>query len=154
MWISIVLCLIGFILIYLEFFLPGSLIGVIGGILILVGAIYFSLLEIPLGYKVLYSIGSLGIIFLTCKLAIWMMKRGQKDTFYLSANQEGFVASSFDKIFFGMKGETLCDLKPSGFILVEGNRFQALSEGEFIRKGTKIVILNGRGSHYIVKEIL
>jgi membrane-bound ClpP family serine protease len=43
------------------------------------------------------------------------------------------------------------DLKPSGHVLVEGNRFQAVSKNGYIDKATEIEILGGIGSHLIVQ---
>ena len=51
----------------------------------------------------------------------------------------------------GMVAEVIKDLKPSGLIEIEGEHFQALSEGDYLKKGTKVTVIGGEGFHLIVR---
>ncbi|MCO4294787.1 nodulation protein NfeD [Solitalea sp. MAHUQ-68] len=54
---------------------------------------------------------------------------------------EGYI-SSIQKInLTGQTGIALTDLRPAGKILIENDRYDALSDGEFIIKGTKVVVI-------------
>lgn len=155
MLLAIAISLIGFLLIYLEFFLPGILLGIIGGLLLTGGVVFFHLQKLgwpwDLAYFLLTAIGTA----LTCRFAIWHLKRsGRKDTFFLSNTQEGYTASSFDASLIGKAGEAATDLKPSGHVLIEGQRFQALSELGYLPKGTKVEVVNGKGAHLIVRKMI
>ncbi|NGX26826.1 MAG: hypothetical protein K940chlam6_00751 [Chlamydiae bacterium] len=152
MWIASSLSILGLFLIYLEFFMPGGLIAILGGLLIVGGATYFSSLDVAIGYKVIYFALTFVSAALTCKLAVWIIRSRKKDQFFLQNNQEGFVAGAFDKTLVGQEAEAFCDLKPSGHILIGEMRHQAISEGEYIVKGSKIVISGGQGAYLIVKE--
>ncbi len=152
MWIALCLSLLGLLLIYFEFFLPGGIVAVIGGLLVTAGITYGSLQEISLAFKALYFISNAILVALTCKLAIRVLKSREKNKFVLVEDQEEFVASLFDSSLVGEEGEVESDLKPSGYILVKGTRVQAISEGEYIPKGRKITVSGGRGSYLIVQQ--
>jgi len=47
----------------------------------------------------------------------------------------------------------LTDLKPGGYILVEGKQHQALSNTGYIVKGKEVKIIGGQEESLIVKQI-
>ena len=149
-----VLLAIGFLLLFLEFFLPGGVIG-ISAILFILGSLVAFVLE---GHSPLLSL--LYFVFVTASIAFfirWILyaikKTGPKNTIMLDSNQEGFVASHFDKSLIGKEGIALTDLKPAGKILVEGKEVQALSELGYISRSLKIQVVGGKGNHLVVKRI-
>lgn len=152
MWISILLSLMGLMAIFLEFFLPGGLFALIGGILIIAGVSLFSISEAAISYKFFYFAANMLATFAMCKAALRMIRNRKKSPFFLKDDQEGFTASVIDENFFGLVAEAATDLKPSGHIEIEGQRFQALSEGSYIPKGKQIKIIRGQGAYYIVRE--
>lgn len=152
MWIPISLSILGLVLVYLEFFLPGGIVALLGGLALVSGVTYFSVLDLPIVYKVLYfALTALGCA-IACQSAIWVLRSRKGNSLLLSSNQEGFVAHHLDESLLGEEGVVESDLKPSGHILVGEQRLQALSEGGYIKKGTPVTLLEGRGTHYIVKE--
>ena len=44
-------------------------------------------------------------------------------------------------------------MRPSGTILIENERIDAVSEGAFIGKGTKIKVVKAEGARIVVREI-
>ena len=93
------------------------------------------------------------LLVMTIRLAIWKIKRTQSGShFYLAEDQEGYVASSYDTELVGKSGITLTALKPCGHIKVQDTPYQAVSEGGYVKKGTKIKIVRGEGARFIVKE--
>lgn len=87
-------------------------------------------------------------IALTVKIA---MKIVAKSPLALQTDQEGYRGSCYENSLIGRMAEVEKDLRPSGFITVNGESWQALSEGRYIKKGTKVEIIGGRGSHLIVR---
>ena len=74
MSIIVLLSIAGIVLIFLEFFLPGAVLAVIGTIAILVSlGLFFT--QYPAFWGILYLFVLLFAVFLTCKLAIWQVKR-------------------------------------------------------------------------------
>lgn len=143
--------IVGLILIYLEFFVPGLIIGIIGAALILLSlALFFS--KGPSFPLILFALSLVVLpILLICKLALWQLKRSKKKkSFYHGEDQEGFQASSFSKEFVGKTARAATDLKPSGHIIVEGQQIQALSQSKYIQKDDEVIIIGGQGGHVTV----
>lgn len=151
MALILLLAIAGLLLIFLEFFLPGAVLAVLGTLSILVSlGIFF------VQYPPLWGIVYLGIlllcIFAVCKLALWRVKcSSKKGDFYHGEDQEGYAASSFDQSLIGKEGTVSTELKPAGHIIVDGRRCQALSESGFISKGITVQVMGGKGSHLIVQ---
>jgi membrane-bound serine protease (ClpP class) len=146
------LAIVGLALIYTEFFLPGGVLAVIGGIALFISAMLcFSRTSSPL-WGMTYFILLVAATVCVCRLALWKIRRSKvKDRFYLEKDQEGFVAASFDSGLIGKKGNVLTELKPAGHILVEGVQYQALSEVGFLSKGEPVEVVGGKGSHLLVR---
>ena len=53
----------------------------------------------------------------------------------------------------GLEGETLSDLRPSGWITVDDQRVFVVSEGDFIEKNCKVKILSVDGNRVVVKKL-
>lgn len=153
MAIILLLGIVGIALIFFEFFLPGAILAVIGTITLLVSVgVFFA--QYPAFWGIVYMLAILLAVFLACKLALWHLKRSHgKSNFYHGQDQEGYMASSFDASLIGNEGTVSTELKPAGHILIEGNLYQAVSETGFISKGIPVLIVGGKGAHYIVREI-
>lgn len=132
--------------------MPGGLIAILGGLFVVGGVSYFSSLDLLMGYKVFYFLLTAVLTAATCKLAIFSIRNRKKKELYLEDSQEGFVASTFNETVLGGIAVAASDLKPSGHIEINGNCHQAISEGQYIFKGSPVTILNGRGAYLIVKE--
>ncbi len=84
--------------------------------------------------------------------SIWIVSKMIKHrVFCLLDDQEGYTSSSFDCSFIGREGVVVSDLRPVGFIEVDGVRCQAMSEGEYLKKDTRVRVIDGEGAHLIVK---
>lgn len=148
------LALLGLLLIFLEFFLPGAVMA-IGGALLLLASLFFFHMEKPgfpsfIGYLSLLTT----FVYFIVKLALWRVKLSAKQgTLRMEGDQEGFVACVYSKEWIGKIGLAHTDLKPSGYITIEGKRFQAVSKTGYIDKDTPIEILEGSGSHLIVGSL-
>lgn len=154
MILAIVLALAGLILIHLEFFLPGSIMGISGGLALVASVVVFLFAEPHPVALVIFIVAVLILLFIDIKLALHFVRRTKKKgTVFLDSDQEGYQASAFHKHLVGKKGVALSDLKPSGHIRVEGKYLQATSKVGYIHKGASIEVVSGEGAHLIVKEI-
>ncbi|HPD64573.1 MAG TPA: NfeD family protein [Bacteroidia bacterium] len=52
----------------------------------------------------------------------------------------------------GMKGITITPMRPSGKIQIGENVYNALTEGEYLKKNTSVVVVNDFGNKIIVRE--
>ena len=149
---AIFMLAVGLLLIFLEFFLPGAVMGTAGGILFVLSIIFYAMESDNVAYVALFTIGSVVLLGVVIKAALWRVRAGAKDsTFYLAADQEGFHAEVFNQAVVGMGAVAATDLKPSGFILVNGERLQAVSKAGYIPKGNEVEVIGGKGAYLIVK---
>jgi membrane-bound ClpP family serine protease len=154
MWTSLILALLGYLLIYLEFFLPGAVMGTAGGLLLFVSLFVFILQKPITIFLVLFAVALLAVTYLVIKLALMHVKSTRKNnTVYLDSDQMGFVASSFSKELIGKTGVSSTDLNPSGYIHISEKFIQAVSKSGYIDKNKKIKVIAGEGARLIVKEL-
>ena len=151
---SILLALAGLLMIYFEFFLPGGLMGAIGSILLIASIFVLVSQNVGPAFLFLYVVALIILLFLGIKFALKSIKKtGKKGTIFLETDQEGFMASRYQKELVGKKGIVSSDLKPSGYVVIEDKYYQAVSKVGYIEKGKKIEIIGGQGSRLICKQI-
>lgn len=151
--IPFVLLVLGLLLILLEFYVPGAVMGVMGGIAILASILLFAQTH-SLGAVILFILAAIVCIVFLIRFALWrIVKAKPGQSIYLHEDQEGYVASSYDASAIGKAGTVLSDLKPGGYILVDGKQHQAISIAGYIPRGEKVVVISGQEESLIVKSI-
>ena len=152
---SIVLFVLGIILIAAELFVPGGILGILGG-LALVGSILMA------GENVLHTSISLIIaLFLAILLMIILVKVfGKRMKFFKklilsdSTNTESGYISNVNRIdLIGLEGKTLTQLRPSGTMKIGNERIDVVSEGAFIEKDACVKVIKVEGSRVVVRKI-
>lgn len=152
--LSVIFALVGLFLLYAEFYLPGGIVGGIGGLLMIAGFVLFTSDNPGPLWITTFILGEILLTFLVIKLALWRIKASKsKNTFYSNQDQEGFRASIYDKTLIGKKGISLSSLTPAGHIQIDGKHYQAVSQSRFIEKGVSIEVVRGEGARLIVKSI-
>lgn len=146
---AIILWLVGLVLILLEFYLPGAVMGV-AGTLFLIASLFLFAMTYSAFLFVLFCIVMAASLAGVIKYALWAIPKST--SFYSRDDQTGYQASSYDEALIGKTGTVLSDLKPGGYIIVEGKQHQALSESGYLVKGTPVQILRGEGESLIVRK--
>jgi membrane-bound ClpP family serine protease len=148
------LWLLGLLLIYFEFYIPGAIVGVTGGVLVFTSLILFAMQSTSALAIVFYTTGVISSVVLLIRFALWRIRHANPDSsIYSNKDQEGFIASSFDRSAIGKIGVVLSDLKPGGFILIEGQQHQALSQSGYIERGREVLVVGGQEESLIVKHV-
>ncbi len=154
MFMIITLAIIGLLLIYLEFFVPGGVAAFIGSFFLITSVVWFAFLTVNLKYSLSYLFVIICIAIAVCRLALWHIRSSAKyNSLYSDEDQEGYIATSFNQELVGKTGICASNLKPSGSIFIEGMQEQAMAETGFIEKGTEVKVIGGQGSHLIVKPL-
>lgn len=152
--IAFICLFFGLLLILLEFYLPGIVLGISGSILVVASIVLFANWSVSVWETALYVLGTLIAVGLVIKYALWRIPRSKsRYSIYLGKDQEGYQASSFDASTIGKKGTVLTDLKPGGHVLVDGKKYQAISQGGYLVKGTEVIVIAGQEESLIVKQI-
>lgn len=148
---AFILLLLGLFLIFVEFYLPGAVLGTLGGISILVSIFVFANdVSSPL-LIIMYVLVSIALVVLLIRFTLKRMVRSGS-SIYSNKDQEGYVASTYDSQAIGKTGVVISVLKPGGHILVDGKRMLAISQSGYIEVGTEVIIMGGDGESLIVKE--
>lgn len=178
-WLELIIFLAGLALLSVEFFiLPGfGVAGILGSLLILIGLFAMMLPQISsvafdletetfnaagevFMEKLAWLCGSL----IVGALLIYLMARYVMPQFFLfnrlvlvgeESSTNGFVAGIDAKELPNVddKGEVLATLRPSGKVLIEQEVYDAMSQGGFIEKGTKVRVVQVERSSIIVEEV-
>lgn len=162
--IEIIIFVAGIILLITEIFLiPGFGIFGAAGIVLIVGSLFLGLISdfplvdwdmiqmatIQLAVAFVLAIILLYILFKTLpKSQIW-------NKLVLQRNIEagsGYTADIKLQELLGKTGKALTDLRPSGTVVIDKKRIDVVTNGEYIIKGTKVVVIDEEGSKIVVEK--
>lgn len=145
---------VGALLIFLEFFVPGGIFAVLG-ILAMASAVGILLAEEASGTLILIALlSSLILSAASCWLALFVIRRsGKSGSIFLASDQSGYRVSRYDEKLKGLSGLAHTDLRPGGFVMVEGKKYAAYSSRGFVPRGSKIIVLEIEGETLKVKEV-
>ncbi|GEC92777.1 MULTISPECIES: NfeD family protein [Brevibacillus] len=153
-WLHIGLFAIGILLMLLEIFLPGGIVGAIGFVSIVTGLVMAA-------YDTQQGLASLGVAALITAIVTFLLvkKYGVKGLFNkfvlgdTQRNEEGYVAPRDQRELEGKAGIAVTPLRPAGVVKVEGKRVDAVSVGGFIEAGTAITVVQVEGTRIVVAEL-
>ncbi|MBT9150186.1 MAG: hypothetical protein DDT40_00353 [candidate division WS2 bacterium] len=152
----LLLILGGLVLIFIEMHTPGFGVAGITGIAALSSGMVLALGGLPnLSYSLI--IVSMTILIMFIILAIYLPRsRIWKSLGLLKTEkvEEGYIAPSDLKWLLGKEGITLSLLRPTGNALIEGERINVQTEGEFIPANTPIKVVLVEGIKVVVNKNL
>lgn len=162
--IEIVIFIIGVILLVVEIFvIPGF--GIFGavGIILMIGALFLGLIsDFPLVDWSMIQMATiqLALSFIFAIIIIYILlkflpKSQIWNKLVLNRNideQSGYTSEVKTKELVGKKGKALTDLRPSGSAIIENSRIDVVTNGEYIIKGTKIIVIDEEGSKVVVEK--
>jgi len=64
---------------------------------------------------------------------------------------EGFISAPIRPDLVGKSGSALTDLRPSGTAVVEGERVDVVTEGEFVKAGQPVTVMRSEGYRLVVR---
>ena len=154
----LIIFVVGLILLLLEIFvIPGFGITGITGIACLV----FSIIQLYGGFiEAIHAIGYL-LVYTTIAVALIYKlapKLGLFDRFILKKEmtaESGYVAveqNTFSDLI-GLQGVTLSICRPSGKAKIGTERYDVVSEGDFIEKGEQIMVKKVDGNKIVIKKL-
>ncbi|REH92718.1 serine protease, partial [Staphylococcus felis] len=69
-----------------------------------------------------------------------------------TSKESGYTSHNDNTYLVGQNATTLTDLHPSGIIVLDNQRIDAVSEGSFIMKDTAVKIIEVEGTRVVVRE--
>jgi membrane-bound serine protease (ClpP class) len=161
-WEEGLLFVAGVILVIVEvFFIPG--IGVPGvlGLICIISALVLALIGIPIDVsfktgvladamtRVLLSL--LGAFVLAVVFMRLLSKTAMGRNLVLEDAETGFLSAPGASDLVGQVGEALTDLRPTGKVIIDGERYEATSEREFIAHGSRVRVIGKEGPALVVR---
>ncbi len=150
------LFILGIVLLALEVFvIPGfGLVGILG-ILGIVSSI------IMVFGNLQAALTSLFIALLVSIIALVFLWKNIKKTkfwqrlvlFHSESREEGYRGGVDHSNLLGVKGRTLTPLRPAGRMVVNGQRFDVVSEGSFIAADALVEVVLTEGTRIVVREV-
>ncbi|WP_307255953.1 NfeD family protein [Oikeobacillus pervagus] len=152
---SILLFILGIILIVVEFFVPGGIVGILGAVSIISSIVIAgeSVKWMGISLLIAFGIASLAMIIMV-KVLGKRMKFFKKIILTDSTTTEkGYVSNINRGDLLGKIAVTITPLRPSGTVLANDERIDAVSEGGYIEKDRQVKIIKVVGSRIVVREI-
>ncbi|QPC46930.1 NfeD family protein [Mangrovibacillus cuniculi] len=152
---AILLFIIGAVLIILEFFVPGGILGILGALGV-VGSILLAGGDIvQMGYAILISFVVVIVAMVVLakvfgkRMRLWnrLILRDATTT------ELGYVSNVNRLEIVGRTAVTVTPLRPSGTIMLENERLDAVSEGGFLPSHIEVQIIKVEGSRIVVRAL-
>lgn len=152
---TLILFVAGILLIFLEFFLPGAIAGTLGFAALLLSLFLAGQDALQMGVSILIAIAvSIFIFFMMIKTFGKKLVLFNKMVLSDSARKEdGYVSNINRTDLLGMEGRALTVLRPSGTIVINNERLDAVTEGGFIEKNAQVKVIKVEGVRIVVREV-
>ncbi|MCA1784748.1 MAG: serine protease, partial [Desulfobacteraceae bacterium] len=67
---------------------------------------------------------------------------------------EGVASQSPEMALWqGKQGDAVTDLRPSGMVMIDGKRLDAVTDGEYVEAGARVVVTLVSGNRIVVDKI-
>ena len=145
----------GLALIGLEMFVPGGIVGTVGIITVVYAIIYVN--------KSTYYIAFILVVSLILAVILYYVNRNvfHKKLMFLDrlvlndsiSTENGYVASESRVELVGKKLKAYTDLRPAGVAILDNEKLDVVTDGDFIEKGNEVEIVRVEGMRIVVKKI-
>lgn len=152
---SLILFILGVALILLEFFIPGGIVGFIGLGLVILSILLTGESLIQMGISLGIAI-TIAIIVMVIFMKFFKKKVRIFDNLVLrdaTTTEKGYVSNESRTDLLNKEGTALTPLRPSGTIIINNERIDAVSEGGFINSGDKVVVIKVEGVRVVVRQV-
>ena len=150
------LLVVGFLLLVAEVFVPGGIVGAIGGVVLMVGVV-LSFLELGTGRGTFILAATAFAVFVLLYLGLRILphtRLGRK--VFLSETLKGkAIGPAAEKErarLVGREGVALTDLRPAGRGLINGRRWDVVSDGGYIARDARFRVVKVEGMRIVVQS--
>lgn len=152
---SLVLFVLGLILLVCELFVPSfGILGILGSGALIAGVVMAA-------FNTSSALISLGIAFAAALIVVIIVakifqRRGIWNRFILKdqlTTEQGYVSAETKESLLHKQGISLTPLRPSGSVIIDGERIDVVTEGSFIAANRQVIVSKIDGTRVIVQEI-
>jgi membrane-bound serine protease (ClpP class) len=147
----ITLLLAGFVLIGMEIFIPGGILGVIGSVAWL-GAAIVGLIKFESPWNMLSALALMiaGVVTFIVWIKYFPKSRMGKSLSLSDDTADYKSHSLMDEYPIGTLGEAVSTLRPSGIARFDGKRIDVVADGEWVEAGHSVKISSTADGHISV----
>jgi membrane-bound ClpP family serine protease len=138
----LLLFLLGLVFLFFEVFTPGPIFGILGG-LTLMGGITMAFINYGGSIGLLVAVGAIVAVAATLYAElVWLPKTrfAQKLSIKSTSGAIDRQLSVRPEEVVGKAAEALTTLAPSGYVLVEGRRYEAFSQSGHVARGEQLCV--------------
>lgn len=151
-WI-ILFSILGIILICLELFLPGMVIGAAGGIcLVLAVSLTYVKYGVGAGNMALAALAIASAVGMVIWLFVFPRTRSGRSMITSRDLSDSRSADSLDALL-GQEGEAITQLRPAGTVRIANRRVDAVAESGLIAPGARIKVVRVEGNRVFVRKL-
>ncbi len=151
--IIILLTLVGFLMLAAEVFVPGMVLGILGTFC-LIGAVVLAYVEfgVVTGSLVLAGVSAVTLTgFVAWMFAFPHTGIGRRIMLRGSLTTGEGEKSSPEADLLGKTGVALTPLRPAGSARIESLKTDVVAEGNFIERGSRVVVVSQEGLRTVVR---
>ncbi len=141
---------LGYILLFLEIFVPGGVLGVLGGGLIIYAC------YLAFGLSPLWGTVAVGLSVIVAVVAVRLVARsrlGRKLVLNDTGARDWKAAEAGLEDLVGLEGRTLTQLRPAGLADIGDRRLDVVADNELIAAGVPIRVCEVEGNRVVVEAI-
>ena len=158
MSLDTVLLVAGVVLIGLELVVPGGILGAVGFVSMMAGFYAGFYYFLGGGWDAFIIVGgTVAVLAVICALLFWLVPSSLSwNPFVLrekQKNSEGYTGAGDYSAYLGKKGKVIAPLRPAGTAVIDGERVDVVSFGDYINKDAEIEVVKIEGSKLLVKQI-
>ncbi len=148
----IFLLVLGLLMVCLEVFIPGGIVGTLGGFA-LVGSVILAFVSQGTTFGLYWLSGVMVITLFGLFLSIKFLPNSPAGRrLFLKSSERGYSASEGGLTdLLGKTGPALTKLRPAGMVDIAGRRIDVVTGGEFLPKGTEVKIVRIEGNRVVVE---
>ncbi|MBD3266915.1 nodulation protein NfeD, partial [bacterium] len=155
MFTIFMLVLVGLLLMFVELFVPGGIVGIIGGLL-MAGGIYLSFQDYGPTTGVLVLTACILATITVAILAFKFLPRTFMGKWLIlgdsTSKETGYHSDSYlDDNLVGKEGYAESGLRPSGIAMIDDDRIDVVTEGEYLAPKTRIKVIRVDGNRVVVE---
>ena len=145
---------LGVILLAAEVFMVGIICGVLGAIAMLIGCV-LAFQEFGTAGGVFASVGATALLGLTLYAElVWLPKTRFGRKMVVESTVDGVSQPQLaeEALVVGKAAEAVTTLAPSGYVLVEGKRYEAFCRSGHAEKGARLTVLSVDNFRLVVSK--
>lgn len=149
----LILTLVGFLMLAAEMFVPGMILGILGGLCLICAVATAFVTYGPLtGVMTLAGVGVLVVVGFMVWMSVFPHTFLGKKIMLSQSLAPGEGERNVPTGLLGLEGRALSPLRPAGAAVFDGRKLDVVAESDFIAAGEGVVVIREEGFRVVVRK--